>query len=162
MAPPVVYLLFAVLRVLLGILRFSQQVWKGEGFERARARRSGIPERITVPCIPSTAHGAERARAHASRRVNTVYTDHGDCLGPKTRVLATDWSKEFFVCPEDISDILFYKLFILYYKKYCFKVTSRRVKLSIKRWRSEELRTGSEETQISHLFYVYNSFVLNV
>ena len=42
----VVFYLLAALSVLLSILRFTQQVRKGQWFQRAGSRRPGIPERV--------------------------------------------------------------------------------------------------------------------
>lgn len=62
--------------MLLCVLGFSQQVGERQRLQGARARGSGIPERVGVPRVPPTPHRAQRARPHAARRVDAVDADH--------------------------------------------------------------------------------------
>ena len=65
------------LRVVLSILGLAQQVREHQRLEGAGARGPGVPERVHHPEFPSVAHGAEGARAKATRRVQAVNADHG-------------------------------------------------------------------------------------
>lgn len=77
------YLLLAAVPVLLGLLCFAQQVGEGQRLERPGAWRPGVPEGVAVTGVTPTAHRAERARAHAARRMDAVDADHGGsvCAG---------------------------------------------------------------------------------
>lgn len=68
---------FSGLRVILSVLSLSQQVWKHQGLEGARARGSGVAERVHHAEVPPVSDSAEGAGAQTPRGVQAVNANHG-------------------------------------------------------------------------------------